>query len=527
MVSTFHSIETAKRSLFTQSAALNTTGHNISNVNTEGYTRQTVKMTASSPMDPLAYLRSTNPGQLGSGVEFSAIERIRQGFLDSQFRSESSSLGNWEIQYETLDKIQGIMTEPSDTGLQTVLDNFWSSWSDLSKDPENLTARNIVKESALALTDAMNLMSKQLDGLNQDLTANIGVKAQEMQTYLTSIGDLNNTISRIEALGDNANDLRDQRDLLTDKLSRIANVTVTENEQGYNISIGGQNLVNGTAVTEVTSALLTDAYAAGDLTGGEVYGMVVSRDSFVTSFQNDLNQLANTIANGDVTINLPAGSSVREGTVADQDTVITVNGAESTVLAGQAFPAGAVLKNETPLTVKGLNGLHSLGFSLDGSASAGIPFFTGADGGTITAGNITLNKEIQLDPNKIASSLRLDASGNAVKGNNTLASLMGSLKGISFTTPDGTDKTTLNDLYKSMVGELGVQTQEAYRKMTNSTSLVTQVENSRQSVSGVSLDEEMSNMIKFQHAYSAAARFMTTFDELLEKLINGTGTVGR
>lgn len=527
MVSTFHSIETAKRSLFTQSAALNTTGHNISNANTEGYTRQTVKMTASSPMEPLAYLRSTNPGQLGSGVEFSAIERIRQGFLDSQFRSENSSLGNWEIQYDTLDKIQGIMTEPSDTGLQTVLDNFWSSWSDLSKDPENLTARNIVKETALALTDAMNLMSKQLDGLNQDLTANIGVKAQEIQTYLTSIADLNNTISRIEALGDNANDLRDQRDLLTDKLSKIANITVTENGQGYNISIGGQNLVNGTAVTEVTSDLLTDAYAAGDLTGGEVYGMVVSRDSFVTSYQNELNQLANTIANGDVTITLPAGSSVREGTVADQDTVITVNGTESTVLAGQTFPAGAVLKNQMPLTVKGLNGLHELGFSLDGSASAGIPFFTAADGGTITAGNITLNKEIQSDPNKIASSLRLDASGNAVKGNNTLASLMGSLKDTAFTTPGGTDKTTLNDLYKSMVGELGVQTQEAYRKMTNSTSLVTQVENSRQSVSGVSLDEEMSNMIKFQHAYSAAARFMTTFDELLEKLINGTGTVGR
>lgn len=527
MVSTFHSIETAKRSLFTQTAALNTTGQNIANANTEGYSRQTVKMTASSPLEALAYLRSTNPGQLGSGVEFSAIERVRQGFLDSQYRSENSSLGNWEIQYDTLDKIEGIVSEPSDTGLQTVLDNFWSAWSDLSKDPENLTARNIVKESALALTDAMNLMSTQLNNLSSDLTSNIGVKAQEMQTYLTSIADLNNTISRIESLGDNANDLRDQRDLLTDKLSKIVNVTVTENDQGYNISIGGQNLVNGTTVTEVTSDLLTDAYASGDLTGGEVYGMIVSRDNFVASYQSDLNQLANTIANGDVTITLPAGSSIREGTVADQDTVITVNGVESTVAAGQTFPAGAVLKNEMSMTVKGLNGLHELGYALDGSASAGIPFFTASDGGTITAGNITLNKEIQQDPNKIASSLKVDSSGNTVKGNNTLASLMGSLKDTSFSSPDGTDKTTLNDFYKSMVGELGIQSQEAYRKMTNSTSLVNQVENSRQSVSGVSLDEEMSNMIKFQHAYTAAARFMTTFDELLDKLINSTGTVGR
>ncbi|WDH98289.1 flagellar hook-associated protein FlgK [Paenibacillus urinalis] len=527
MVSTFHSIETAKRSLFTQTAALNTTGHNISNANTEGYSRQVVKMTASSPMEPLAFLRSTNPGQLGSGVEFSAIERVRQGFLDSQYRSENSSLGNWEVQYDTLDKIQGIMTEPSDTGLQTVLDNFWGAWSDLSKDPENLTARNIVKETALALTDAMNLMSNQLNGLSQDLTNNVGVKAQEIQGYITSIGELNQTISRIESLGDNANDLRDQRDLLTDKLSKIANVTVTENEQGYNISIGGQELVNGTAVTQVTSDLLTDAYAAGDLTGGEVYGMIVSRDQFVTGFQNDLNQLANTIANGDVTVKIPAGSSIREGTVASQDTVITVNGVESTVAAGQAFPAGAVLKNETPLTVQGINGLHQLGYALDGSASAGIPFFTSTDGGPITAGNITLNQVIQSNPNAIASSLRVDANGNAIKGNNTMANLMGSLKDQAFTVPGGTDSTTINDYYKSMVGELGIQTQEAYRKATNSTSLVIQVENSRQSVSGVSLDEEMSNMIKFQHAYSASARFMTTFDELLDKLINSTGTVGR
>ncbi|OAB42933.1 flagellar hook-associated protein FlgK [Paenibacillus glacialis] len=523
MVSTFHSIETAKRSLFTQTAALNTTGHNIANANTEGYSRQVVKMTASTPIEAYAFLRSTAPGQLGTGVEFNAIERVREKFLDTQFRGENTELGSWNIQADTLSKLEAIVNEPTDTGLRTVLDNFYKSWSDLSKDPESVTARSIVKERALALTDAMNHMSGQLEKLNTDLTSNVTAKGQEIQSHLDSIVNLNKAIIRIEGLGDNANDLRDQRDLLTDKLSTIVNITVTDSDQGYNILLGAQPLVQGIADPAVVdSAFLEGAYASGELKGGEVHGMIVSRDNLVKDYKGQLDNLANTIATGDMKITLPKGSVLPEGTVLDG---VTYTGANRT------------LTESKEVTVKGLNGLHQLGYTMEGNdpltgnPMTGKPFFTiQGDGTKITAGNITVNSAIVDDPNAIASSLRVisTASGEqSVKGSNTIALLMSQLKSTQATSPDTGITATVDSFFSSMVGQLGIQTQEATRQMGNATILTEQVETRRQSVSGVSLDEEMSNMIKFQHAYGASARFMTTFDQLLDKLINSTGVVGR
>lgn len=159
--------------------------------------------------------------------------------MDDQYRGESAASGNWTIQSDTLDKLEAIVNEPSNTGIRTVLDNFWKLWSDLSKNPEDPTARKIVVQTTQSLTDAINYMSTQLNNLDRDLTSNIDVKGKEIQTYLSSIVDLNQSIAKIEGMGDQANDLRDQRDLLTDKLSKIANITVVDTDAGYNISLGG------------------------------------------------------------------------------------------------------------------------------------------------------------------------------------------------------------------------------------------------------------------------------------------------
>lgn len=530
MRSTFHSFETAKRSLFTQTAALGTTGHNIANANTEGYSRQVVKMQASIPMEAYGLNRSTAAGQLGTGVEFNSIERIREKFLDDQFRGENSSFGSWNIQYDTLDKLEAIINEPSDSGIRKVMDNFWNSFSELSKNPDDPTARKIVKQTAEALTDAFNHMSTQLDNLSRDLNSNIDVKATEAQGYLTAIADLNSSITRIEQLGDKANDLRDQRDLMVDKLSKIMNVTVTDGEGGYNVSLGGQSLVEGdTVAATVDGALLNTAYESGDLKGGEVHGMIISKDILVEDYRNQMNSLANTLVNGNVEVKLPAGAMPPEGTILTSDAEVKINGQVSIIPAGQPIPSGATLNKDVSTIVKGFNGLHQLGYTMDGSTDKGVPFFTAADGGTdITAGNIRLNQIISDNPDKIATSMRLSTDGNSViKGNNDLAKLLTNLKNSSFTVPGSTNTSTVDGLFSSMVGQLGVQTQETQRQAENSSFLVSQVDTRRMSVSGVSLDEEMTNMIKFQHAYSAASRFLTTFDQLLDKLINSTGVVGR
>ncbi|WP_308636646.1 flagellar hook-associated protein FlgK [Paenibacillus silvisoli] len=526
MSSTFHGIETAKRSLFTQTAALNTTGHNIANANTAGYSRQVVSMTASRPMEYPGLSRSVAPGQLGTGVEFTSITRIRQSYLDDQFRNESKSLGGWEIQTDTLSKLESIMNEPSESGIRTVLDNFWKSWSDLSKDPESVTSRKIVRENAIALTDAFNQTSRQLSDLSADLTNNIQVKVDEINSITQTIANLNSEIQRVEGLGDDANDLRDQRDLLTDDLSKIVNITVLNTAQGYNISIGGIELTAGGATTKITYDTLDEAFGNGDGTGdlknGEVFGMFFSKEKYIADYQKQLDVLANTVANGDVTITIPAGSILPEGT-----TLRDENGNDIQF----AGPARELTK-DIKVIVNGLNGLHKLGYTFSTPAKNGEDFFTSGSG-EITASSIRLNANIAADASLIATSLRTSGTGQnetAVKGNNTLAVLMFALKDNKFSfssTGNGVTSGSIDDFYRSVVGQLGVQSQEAMRQLNNQQVLVEQVESRRQSISGVSIDEEMSNMIKYQHAYGAASRFMTAYDEMLEKLINGTGTVGR
>lgn len=243
--------------------------------------------------------------------------------------------------------------------------------------------------------------------------------------------------------------------------------------------------------------------------------MIKSRDTLVSDYQKQMDDLANTLANGDIQITIPVGSVLPEN--------------NPWGLTGEARKIDESFQN--PVTVKGLNGLHQIGYSMDGTNAGGLPFFTAAGGGTvITAGNISLNAEILADPNKIATSLRTtDASGTetVIKGNNTLAILIANLKDTPMKTTDGLRNATIGAQFSAIVGQLGVQSQEAARQTSNSEFLVEQVDTRRQSVSGVSLDEEMANMIKFQHAYSASARFMTTYDQLLDKLINSTGMVGR
>lgn len=532
MRSTFMGLETAKRSLFTQTAALNTTGHNISNANTEGYSRQRVNMQAAKPMEYPGMSRSTAPGQLGTGVEFTSITRVREKFLDDQFRNGNKELGSWEVQADTLDKLEAIVNEPSKTGIRTVLDNFWKSWSDLATDPENVTGRKLVRENAVALADAFNFTSKQLSDLQSDLTTNIGVKATQINSLTKSIASLNDEIMRIEGLGDDANDLRDQRDLLTDQLSKIANISVTENDDGYTINMGSVNLVTYKTSSNVTGDSLSDAVGSGAVTSGEVYGLVVSRDRYVADYQKQLDTLANTVANGEIEIMIPEGSvlpdNITLSTVAPDGTAsdVTYTGAGRTVGAG-----GITVR------VKGLNGLQKLGYTVSGtSIQQGIDFFTAKDGSAnISASSIQINPLIADNADRIATSLRTEGSGAAekvVKGNNTLANLVGNLKNTNFTFVDSTgtvtsEKGKIDDYFGAIVGQIGIQSQEATRQLKNQDAMNAQIDNSRQSVSGVSLDEEMSNLIKFQHAYSAAARFMTTIDETLDKIINGMGTVGR
>jgi len=488
MRSTFGGIEISKRSLFSHQAALTTTGHNVANANTTGYSRQVVKLVAAKPMEAIGMMRTTIPGQSGQGVEFTSITRVREQFLDKQYYNENKSYGQWTVRRDTLEKLEAIINEPSDTGIRQVIDNFFNSWQELSKQPDNLETRAVVKESALALADAFNHTARQLKDLSSDLTDNINVKVTEVDSLLGQIRDLNNEIFRIEGLGNDANDLRDQRDVLVDTLSKVVNITVQEEAGGYTVRMGTIELVRGNTATEFTLDMVNDNFVAdgtGQLNNGELFALKYSNDKSVKEYQAQLDALLTTIATN-------------------------------------------------------INAAHRQGYTLKHPVEMGGDIFVYATDATNTLSfseRVRVSTTITDNVENIAASGRtyVDAAGvtRVVKGDNENALRLADIRNQKYTFDSaGIGKIILNggtfdEFLRAVVGEIGVQTQEATRQATNQQILVEQVESRRQSVSGVSMDEEMANMIKFQHAYNAAARALTVYDEMLDKVINGMGVVGR
>jgi flagellar hook-associated protein 1 FlgK len=490
MRSTFTGLEIAKRSLFTHQAALTTTGHNVANVNTRGYSRQVVNMVAARPLEALGMQRTTIPGQSGQSVEFNSITRVREQFLDKQYYNENKSLGQWTVRRDTLEKLEAIINEPSDNGIRQVIDGFFNAWQELSKQPDNLETRAVVKESALALADAFNHTARQLKDLSADLTDNINVKVTEVDSLLKQIAILNNEIFRIEGLGNNANDLRDQRDVLVDDLSRIINITVQEEAAGYTVRMGNIELVNGKNAQEFTLGLVEANFVSdgtGQLNNGELFALKYSRDVLVQDYQNQLDVLLTTIVTN-------VNAAHREGYTLKQSPQNTP------VMGGDIFEY--IPQTNPPISY---------------------------------SERVRVTQAITSDLENIAASGRtyVDENGvtRVVKGNNENALKIANLRNVKYSF-QGTSATVLNggtfdEFLRAIVGEIGVQTQEAIRQTANQQILVDQIESRRQSVSGVSLDEEMANMIRFQHAYNAAARAMTVYDEILDKVINGMGVVGR
>lgn len=521
MRSTFHTLEVGKRGVVAQQTALATTGHNITNANAPGYSRQVAKMAAARPIEFPGMTRSTNPNQLGMGVEVTSIKRIRDFLLDIEYRNQNSDLSTWIVKQETLSNVEGIFNEPSENSIATSISEFWNAWQLLSKNPSStdLSARTVVQQKAIALTETFNHIASQLNTLQNNLTQRIDVKVAEVNNTVQQISDLTIMINRVEGLGDNANDLRDQRDLLIDQLSTLGNLQVIETDDNYQVIFGDVMVVDG--IQPPTEFTLANVNA---LTRGEIAGYVESRDVHVQNYITQMNVMANTLATGKIEVTLPAGSILPPG--------VTIPGA----VMDPTNPRK--LAQDTKHTVDGLNGLHKLGYTLQEPATAGKDFFVATGGGTITAANIRVNPEIVDNLANIAAAMRTEqvtqngvTTEKVLQGNGDLALMIASLAEgkFDYRGQNGaiTNEGTFAGYLQSVIAQLGTDSDDAYRMVQNGTLLSDHADRLRQAVSSVSLDEEMADMIRFQHAYSASARVMTTIDEMLDKLINGTGIVGR
>ncbi|MCK4574315.1 MAG: flagellar hook-associated protein FlgK [candidate division Zixibacteria bacterium] len=461
MAGLMQALETGKRSLLTTQLQLQTIGHNIANVNTPGFSRQRVTIRATRPSDlPI--------GSIGTGIEATDIQQIKDAFLIQQYRKESESLGEWQYKEKVLSQIETLFNEPGDNSISALLNDFWSSWSDLSTDMGN---RTDILAKAESLSSGFYEMADQLNRLSEAIDREIDGMTGEINQITTEIASLNHQINSSELGGQSANDLRDRRDLLVDDLSGLVDVNAVEQSNGsLMVTIGAMAVVNDDNAVTITSRTTATATRLNhDLVwentdvelktaGGELKGMLDMRDKVIPEYMAQLDQMAQTI-------------------------------------------------------VVEVNQLHRTGYGANGST--GLNFFNMTN---VNAMNMKINPLIVEDTSRIAAS----ASGEP--GDRTIALAIADLQNQDFMSGN---TATLSEYYASLIGTIGVDSKEAQSYTENYTLLLAQVDNARQSVQGVSLDEEMINLVKFQQAYDAAARVITAVDEALDTLIKGTGVVGR
>ncbi|RDW15665.1 flagellar hook-associated protein FlgK [Oceanobacillus chungangensis] len=499
-MSTFHGLEMAKQALFTQQSALYTTGHNIANANTEGYTRQRVNFETTTPYPSVGRNRPQIPGQMGTGVEAGSVQRIRNQFLDTQFRGENSLSGYWSTRTEAFSRMEVLLNEPSETGLNASMDQFWQSLNGLATNPDNSGARSVVVQRGQALAETFHYLSNSLDTIRGDLKQQLNNSVDSVNSILRQIDDINVEVRKLETNGLVTNDLYDRRDLLIDELSNMMEISVQYDES----SAGAKDIAQGVATIKVGDVVLVNGVDGGHST--------VSINNGEANY-NAVEKLVVTDANGTATIDMPPA---KEGSIA---ALIEAYGYfEGTEIKGDYSDIIATLDDMAYQFAAAFNEVHQSGFGLDGNTNRN--FFENLASSENAAKLIQVDASIMENPSLVA------ASNDGISGDGGNATDLADVFYDDLHFANG-EETSIKDFYQSVIGKLGVNASEANRMADNTAILLTQVQNQRLSVSSVSLDEEMSNLVKFQHAYNAAARSLTAYDELIDRVINNMGLVGR
>lgn len=556
MASTFFGLNIARSGLFASQQALQVTSHNIANANTEGYTRQRVDMHAFRP-DQLPGVKGT----LGVGVDTDAVKQIRDEYLDYSFRKENSTLNEWSAREDILLNIEAIFNEPSDAGITKLMDDYFSSLQELNKNPESLTTRALVRQRGISLTQGINGIYTRLSNLQEDSNFQLKVAVTEVNSYAQEIAKLNKIIFESELEGGRSNDVRDQRNLLVDKLSAIADINYYEEVTGdggtkFHVSISGHELVSHLNYDEIE--LVERNYKKNDVdspnlvdvkwksggtfntSSGKLRGVIDMRDSVeaenkgIPYYMQELNEFVDTLVT-DMNMIHSQGYDLQKGT---GNNLFTTNNKttkeyNAELIArglddGPAFDITATINNgvsDSNSYEKNMEKIHENmnKFKKDNPQykDKSIKYIDGRFFVTdrMVASNLTISKDVDSDLNKIASStIPEGVPGN---GNNILriADVRHNTKLFDSGSPD--------DFMKSLVSNLGVDTQEAKRVKSNQDTMIKEVVKNKESVSGVSLDEEMSMMVQYQHSYNANARMLTTVDGILDTIINKLGLVGR
>ena len=466
MLGLFGTLNLASRSLQTQMTGIEVTGQNLANVNTTGYSRQQVQISA-SPDIP------TSIGPEGTGADAASIQQVVSSLLNNQIQSQNSTSGYWNSQQSALQNAQNGLDEflngsgatsstssttnsTTDTGLDGQLSALFNAFQSVATSPTSVSARQALVGQAQTVAASFNTINSQLNSVNSSLNSSLTSDVSSANQLLTQIATLNSQISNAQFGGGNANDLSDERQQDLQNLSQLTNITTSTGTNGaVNVTIAGQTLVSGNTVNDTLQTYdpgngnLLVQTANGQvnltLTGGSMQGTIDARDGTLATLQNNINTLASSL-------------------------------------------------------ITQVNTVSSAGYGLTGTT--GNNFFNGTDASTIT-----VNPALANDPSLVQASASATASGD-----NTVALQLAQL---GTTAQSSLANQTFNASYDSSVAGLGTALNHANTEVTDQTAVTNMLATQRGSVSGVNVDEEMTNMMTFQRAYEASAQLVTTVNTLL------------
>lgn len=620
-MSTFSGIELGKRSLMAHSQQINTAGHNISNAETEGYSRQRVNVRAFDPLYRPDLSRAETPGQIGQGTSIESITRVRDSLLDARITSQSHLEGYWSKRESYYQMLESIYNEPVDVSIRTTMDAFWESWQELSLYPESKAARQAVVTRSESFIDAVNQRYNGLVGIGNLLNGDIEATVEQVNTITREIAELNSEITRSRAMGDNPNDLLDRRDLLVEKLSSLINITTDERDPDeFMIHLDGKVLVQGNISrnfsiesikdgTGYSKIIWADTQDDAFFRGGSLGALIELRDvdvreelqslnTFTMNFAdlvNDIHRNAvgannttgldffveqpfvtNALGNYDRdsdgiddssyifrmtggntlnpqdkvgfdgTIRLSSGTGIVDIVYYASDTVETIigkiNDSESEVKAYLDRNNNLVLKATTAQNTENpdfvIRHVEDSSFFL--SQYAGLLQESGEEGAyTFNQANavnalvnesafavapvlnpsdyFSVNEAIKKDVLSVAAAFPT-SSGASEIGDGSAALAIASLRNGMIMI--GENKT-FDDYFSETVTKIGLKGQEAEIGLLSQMAIMDDLRSLRDSISGVNIDEELADIIKFQHGYNAAAKFISVMDDMLNTIING------
>ncbi len=492
MSSTFYGLEIARTGLYASQSALNLTGHNISNANTVGYTRQRLIQTSAALGVGTVKLADLAHGTSGAGTTILGIEQVRDIFLDRQYRAENAQYQYWDTRSDALSYVEGLLDETGDSGLSTAISDFFDSLQSLSRDPESKEYRTNVQQTAQNMVDTFQQIASQLTDKAAEMNDAINTTVTQINDIARNIADLNVQIARFELNGESANDLRDQRNVLLDKLSGLANITSSEDASGHlTVQLAGEDLVVHDAVRTLTAT----QNVTNPFTGASDYYSVTWTD--------------NGTAVNATTGSLRSYQDLRDGDSASNQGI--------PYYMHQLDTLAATMAHE-------FNAIHAAGYTLpdasNGNTSVnGVNFFD--ETGTVTAANFSLSAEV------LASVYNIAASDQEITDDTLRGNYQNALNLYKLETTDISGFGTINSYYNSVITSMGLEISHTNQMRDAEATLTDSIDTQRTSVSGVSMDEEMTNLIKYQHAYTSAARVITTIDEALDTIISKMGVVGR